>query len=406
MAGEATRGPITADEVEQLRRDTPGCPNVIHLNNAGSALPPAIVTDTQVEHLRLEERIGGYEAHDRAMERIGAVSASIAALVDCRPDQVALVESATAAWSRGFAAIQFSRPIRSGQRILVSSAEYASNVIPAMQLARHTGARVEFIPDAADGTLDVAAFSTMLDDDVAVVAVNHCPSQNGLINDVAAVGAVLRDRGSAAWYVVDACQSVGQLPVSAREIGADVLTATGRKFLRGPRGTGFLVVSDRALAELEPFPLDLKSATWESDGYVMRPSAERFESWEKSYAALLGMGAAIDYALGIGIDRIAERIQGLAEEARTGLAAVPGVTVRDRGRHRSGIVTITHDRMPAPDLAAALAAAGINVSLSTPDYSRVDFDRQGISGLVRISPHVYNRSDDVARLVDTVAGLG
>ncbi|MCX6433428.1 MAG: aminotransferase class V-fold PLP-dependent enzyme, partial [Actinobacteria bacterium] len=342
--------------VDRLRADTPGCTEVTHLNNAGSALPPAVVTDTMVHHLRREERIGGYEAHAEAADRIEAVRSSAATLVGARPDQMALLESATAAWSGGLAAIAFTRPLRPEDRILVSSAEYASNVIPLMQLAMTTGARLEFIPDGDDGCLDVAAFTDLLDTDVAIVAVTHCPSQNGLINDVASVGAALA--GTDTWYLVDACQSIGQLPVDAVAIGADFVSATGRKFLRGPRGTGFLYASDRALDELEPFPLDLHSATWTSEGYEVQPSARRFEYWEQSYAALLGMGAAIDYALDCGMDALSLRIAELAAYARAGLEQIPGVQINDRGVRRGGIVTFTRERQAAAELVAHIKASG------------------------------------------------
>lgn len=388
-------------DVDRLRAETPGCEQVAHLNNAGSALPPAVVTDTVVEHLRREEAIGGYEAHAEAADRIEAVRASAAALVGARTDQIALVESATAAWTRGLSAIAFTRPLDAGDRILVSSAEYASNVLPLMQLAMSTGARLEFIPDGEDGCVDIAAFTAMVDSDVAIVAITHCPSQNGLINDVAAIGAVLD--GTDTWYVVDACQSIGQLPVDVNEIGADFVSATGRKFLRGPRGTGFLYASDAALDELEPFPLDLHSATWTTDGYEVQPTARRFEYWEKSYAALLGMGAAIDYALAVGLGPLSQRIGELAEYTRAELVRIPGVRVRDRGQWRSGIVTCTHEGLKAADLVTAIKAAGINVSLSTPDYARHDFERHDVEGLVRISPHAYNTTEEIDRLLVTVA---
>jgi selenocysteine lyase/cysteine desulfurase len=388
-------------DVDRLRADTPGCAAVTHLNNAGSALPPAIVTDAVVDHLRREELIGGYEAHAEAADRIEAVRDSAATLVGGRPDQIALLESATAAWSRALTAIAFTRPLYEGDRILVSSAEYASNVLPLMQLAMRNGARVEFLPDNADGTVDVDAFAGLLDTDVAIVAVNHCPSQNGLVNDVTALGAILRETDT--WYLVDACQSVGQLPVDASAIGADFLSATGRKFLRGPRGTGFLYASDAALDELEPFPLDLHSATWTDDGYEVQESARRFEYWEKSYAGLLGMGAAIDYALDCGIEELSSRIAELAQYARDGLEMIPGVHVHDRGRVRSGIVTLTRDGSTAAALAAHVKASGVNVSLSTPDYARRDFDTHGLDGLVRVSPHAYNTTDEIDRLLAIVA---
>jgi selenocysteine lyase/cysteine desulfurase len=390
--------------VEALRAATPGCTQVTHLNNAGCALPPAIVTDTMVSHLRLEEAIGGYEAYSQARDRIAGVYASVGALVNAPIERVALVESATVAWDRGLQAIAFSDPLEAGDRMLVSGSEYASNVLPLLQLARRTGATVEVIPDGADGSVDVEALGDMLDERVRIVSVNHAPSQNGLVNDVVAIGDMLRIHGSPAWYLVDACQSVGQLPVDMGRIGCDVLSATGRKFLRGPRATGFLVVSQRMLDDLEPFPLDLHAATWTTlDDYDLADGAARFESWEKAYAALLGMGAAIDYALACGIDPLADRIGVLAQRARAGLAEIPGVTVRDRGSVQSGIVTIRVDD-PA-GVVAGLRGRGINTSLSTPDYSRIDFGRDHAPGLVRISPHAYNTEAEVDRAVAAVAEL-
>ncbi len=391
-------------DIEALRADTSGCTHVTHLNNAGCALPPGTVTDTMVEHLRREEAIGGYEAHAEARDRVAGVYASVGELINAPIERIALVESATVAWDRGLQAIAFSDPLQPGDRMLVSGSEYASNVLPLLQLARRTGASVEVIPDGEDGTVDVEALGAMLDERVRIVSVNHAPSQNGLVNDVVAIGDMLRIQGSPAWYLVDACQSVGQMPVDMGRIGCDVLSATGRKFLRGPRATGFLVVSQRMLDDLEPFPLDLHAATWTTlDDYALAEGAARFESWERAYAALLGMGAAIDYALACGIEPIAERIGALASRLRTGLAEIPGVMVRDRGTVQSGIVTLRVD--DAAGVVAGLRARGINTSLSTPDYSRIDFGRDQATGLVRISPHAYNTEDEVDRAIAAVAEL-
>jgi cysteine desulfurase/selenocysteine lyase len=388
-------------DVDRLRADTLGCTEVAHLNNCASALPPAPVNEAVIAHLRLEERIGGYEAKAAADESLERARASVATLVGAHPDQIAFQESATAAWDRALLAITYTRPLREGERLLVSSAEYASNVLPLMQLCRSTGAVLEFVPDDPHGCVDVAALADMLDEKVALVAITHCPSQNGLINDVTAIGALLRE--SDAWYVVDACQSVGQMPVDAAAIGADFLSATGRKFLRGPRGTGFLYASDRALAELEPFPLDLVSATWLSDGYEVQSSARRYEYFERYFAGVLGLGAAVDYALDCGLDRIAERIALLAGHARNGLRAIPGVAVHDRGVRHSGIVTFTKDGISPVDTVAAVRATGVNVSMSGPITARYDFDRNGLTGVVRVSPHAYNTIEEIDRMLAAVA---
>lgn len=392
-------------DVAKLRADTLGCTEVNHLNNAGSSLPPSIVVDTMVEHLRREEIMGGYEAHARAAERIDEVRNSIGLLLDTSGSNIALSTSATDSWDRAFSAITFAGDFGPDTRILASSSEYASNVLPVMQLARHHGVQLEFIPDDNNGVTDVAALESMLDDDVAVVLINHCPSQNGLINPVAAIGHALARAQSNAWYLVDACQSVGQLPVDAISIGADFLSVTGRKFVRGPRGTGFMYCSARALAELEPFPADLHGAHWNPDGYSMRTDAQRFEAWEKSYAALLGLGAAVDYSLALGMDAIRMRIDYLSFELRLLLAEVSGVRVLDRGIEKSGIVTFNHDRVEAAEIVAGLKNSGINVSMGTPEYSQVDYIAHQVSSLVRVSPHVFNTREELERCAEIVRGL-
>ena len=389
---------------EPLRSDTPGTAHVTHLNNAGSALPPQVVVDTQIAHLRREAEIGGYEAHAEAAQRVADVSVSVAGLMSCRPDQVALVESATVAWDRALQAIIHSEPLEPGDRILIASAEYASNVLPLLQVAARAGASVQVVPDGEDGSIDVEAFNSMLDEDVRIVSITHAPSHNGVVNDVVAIGDALRFAGSPAWYLVDACQSVGQMTVDASRIGADFISATGRKFLRGPRGTGFLIASDRALTDLEPYPLDLHSATWTGGtGYQVAEGARRFETWERSYAALLGMGAAVDYALDLGLDAIRERINHLATRLRTRLAQIDGVTVRDRGAVKSGIVTVTVPAPGAPAMVRALRERSINTSLSTPDYAPDEFARGGIDSMVRLSPHVYTTDAEIDLAIATIA---
>jgi cysteine desulfurase / selenocysteine lyase len=390
---------LSADDVARLRADTPGCLTRHHFNNAGSALPPQVVVDTMVDHLRREAEIGGYEAHAEAQDRLDAVYSSLGALVGSGPQGISLTTSATDSWLRGFLSI----PLERGDRILVAQAEYASNVLAVMSAANRVGATIEAVPDDATGVLDVDALRSMLDDRVKVVAVSHAPSQNGLLNPAEEIGAALREVAPQAWYVVDACQSVGQVPLDAAAIGADFLSATGRKFLRGPRGSGFLWSSSRAQT-LEPALIDLDSATWTSaDTYVVQPGAKRFESWEKSYAAMLGMGAAADYALTLGLDVTQRRISWLADRIRVALAELPGVVVRDRGTIRTGIVTFSVEGRDAADVVRRIKERGVNVSHSPREYAIRDFDALGVTGLVRVSPHVYTDDSDLEALIDAVS---
>ena len=392
---------MPAFDVARARRETPGCEHVVHLNNAGASLMPEVVLRTVVEHLELEARIGGYEAALSESERVEGVYDSIAALLSCDRDEVAVVENATRAWDMAFYSIGFEP----GDRILTTRAEYASNYIALLQVAQRTGAIVEVVPDDDDGQVSLEALEAALDERVKLVSLVHVPSQGGLVQPAAAVGRLCR--GAGVPLLLDACQSAGQLPLDVGELGCGMLSATGRKFLRGPRGTGFLYVRRDLIESLQPPFLDLHAAEWiDLDTYTVRPDARRFENWETSQATKLGLGVAVDYALGWGLEASADRIGMLADRLRAGLSAIDGVSVRDLGTAQCGIVTFTVDGLPAEAAAAALSATGINVSVTPASYSRTDLGERGLAAVVRASVHYYNTEDELGRLLSVVAGLG
>lgn len=385
-------------DVERARAETPGCAFVTHLNNAGTALAPAPVLDTVVDYLRREAEIGGYELATESADALESVYSSLARLVGAAPDEIAMFENATRAWAIAFASI----PFRAGDRILVSRAEYVSSVLSFLQLARRSEVSVELVPDDEHGQLDVHALSELLDDRVRLVAVTHVPTNSGLVNPLEAVGSVVRE--SDALYLVDACQSIGQMVVDVDAIGCDLLSSTGRKFLRAPRGTGFLYVRRAALDRLDPVFVDLRAADWvATDRFEFRPDARRFETWERNVAAVLGLGAAADYALGWGLPAIEARVRDLASDLRERLAALDGVIVHDPGARRCGIVTFTVDGVESHALVGELRAERINVWSSDVTAARLDFEARGLNSVVRASVHYYNTDEEIDCLVAAVA---
>ncbi len=395
-----TPAAYTTLDVAKARRETPGAKRVLHFNNAGAALMPQPVLDAQQRHLQLEAQIGGYEAAAEAEGALESTYDAIAQLLNCAREEVALLENATRAWEMAF----YAMPFRAGDRILTSAATYASNYIAFLQMARRTGAHVETVPADASGQIDVAALRAMLDERVKLVALTHVPTNGGLVNPAAEVGAVARAAGVP--FLLDACQSAGQMPLDVQQIGCDMLSATGRKFLRGPRGTGFLYVRKAWIEKLEPPMLDLRAATWVSpERYEIREDARRFETWEGHVAGKIGLGVAVRYALDWGLESIRARVRHLAEALRTRLAEVPGVTVRDLGRVRCGIVTFSCEQIEAEAVQKKLRAQAINVSVSAPSSTRLDAEARALPDLVRASVHYYNTTGEVERFVRALRAL-
>ena len=393
--------PNAADlDLDRIRADTPGVAHRVHLNNAGAGLMARPVLEAMTQYLQREATIGGYEAADEAAERLDGVYDSVARLVGAARDEIALVENATVAWQMAFYSLKF----RPGDRILTARAEYAANYVAFLQMAKRTGVAIEVIPDDVDGVLDPRALARMIDDRVKLIAVTWVPTNGGLVNPAAEIGRVARRHGIP--YLLDACQAVGQMPVDVGALGCDMLSATGRKFLRGPRGTGFLYVRRSLMERLEPPVIDHFAAPWVApDRYELRPDARRFETWENNYAARLGLGVAIDYALTLGMVAIQERDRALASLLRQDLASLPGVTLHDLGSTPAAIVTFTVAGHKSSAIKTTLAKAEINVGTSTPSSTLLDATARGLPTVVRASPHYYNTEDEVCRLVDAIASL-
>ena len=387
-------------DIAQARRDTPAADKTLHFNNAGAALMPAPVVAAQLRHLQLETEIGGYEAAAAADDRNEAIYNSIAQLLNADRTEIALVENATMAWDMAFYSVGFSP----GDRILTAEAEYASNYIAFLQIARRTGAVIEIVPSDAAGEIDIEALERMIDRRVKLIAITHVPTNGGLVNPAEAVGQIARAHG--VLYLLDACQSVGQMPINVAAIGCDHAVRTRAEI--PARATRYRIPLCAARHPRPARAAVSRSAggDWfDPDRYKMRPDARRFENWERNVAAQLGLGAAVDYALGWGLTDIEARIVALAAELRRLLAEILGVSIRDRGRRRCGIVTFTVEEKPARDIVTALRQQRINTHPSGPGSTLLDARARRLPDLVRASVHYYNTEEEVARFAAAVAAL-
>ncbi|MFD5141837.1 aminotransferase class V-fold PLP-dependent enzyme [Streptomyces sp. NPDC058401] len=365
----------------------------VHLNTAGAGLMPAAVVDAMTGCLRSEARDGAYETELRHADTLDkGVYESLARVLDAPAEGLALFDSATRAWTSAVTALSLSPR----DRIWITPYEYAGNLILWTELRRRTGVRIEVVPLLPGGDLDVEWMRNSIREDVAVVSVPHVPSGCGIVHPVEEIGQVL-----ASWpclYLVDACQSVGQLPVSVGEIGCDLLTGAGRKFLRGPRGTGFAYIGPRLRERARPPFHDLHVADMTSDTTyeVHTDGARRFEYAERSAAAVMGLDAALRHQLRRTESAVEPSGDTLRDLVRAAVEELPGTRLVDPGTRHASIVTFVCDRTPAPRVRDELAARGVNVWVAQGSHTPLFMRREGIDHAVRVAPHYYNTPDDVA----------
>jgi len=391
---------MPAFDIDRARRETRGCEALIHFNNAGAALPPATVADAQIDYLRDEELHGGYEVMSRRQADLENFYAAAARLINGSPAEIAFADSATRAWTAAFYALD----LKPGERILFGRSEYGSNLVALLHRAQRAGVELVSVPDDASGQIDLKALENLIDVRTRLICLTQVPSGGGLVEPAAAVGRIARGAGIP--FLLDACQALGQLPVDVEALGCDILCGTGRKFLRGPRGTGLLYVRKGLLEELEPAQLNHHAAEMLSaHAYRLRPDARRFECWERRYAGQVALGVAIDYALGWGLDAISSRIRTLAAGLRRQLAELPGVSVADRGPELCGIVTFHAAQVPASELQQQLAARGINTSTVPFSANPLSSEAHPHSPLLRASLHYYNTGEEIERFITILRAL-
>lgn len=388
---------MTPETIARLRADTPACRDLLHFNNAGSSLMPDPVWHAMTRYLDDERRMGGYEAEAQNGAMLERFYPAFAALIGAEPEEIAYQESATRAWDMVFYGMRW----KAGDEVIIHVSDYASNTLSLMQMAARAGIVLRQCPSDPHGQIDVAALEAMTGARTKLISLSHIPTQGGIVQPAAEVGRVARAAG--VLYLLDACQSLGQVEVNVDEIGCDFLSGTGRKFLRGPRGTGVLYVREGAMDLLDPPFVDGHAAAVDGDRIRWRQDARRFEAFEQNYAGKAGLAAAVDYALSFGMAAIEARLVGLAVELRKELSGLQRATVHDQGLQKGGIVTFSKEGIASPDLSARLQALGMNTSVSRPHWAPLDFAARGLPEMVRASVHAYNSDDEVARFVAAIA---
>ncbi|WP_426669794.1 aminotransferase class V-fold PLP-dependent enzyme [Mucilaginibacter sp. McL0603] len=388
---------LSEQEIQQIRNETKGTSIVKHFNNAGAALPPDVVVETVVNYLKEEAVYGGYETEYKYREELENTYALIAKLINADKDEVAIVENASTAWGLAFNGIAFEK----GDVIITSEMEYVTNVMGFLNAKKSYGIEIKVIPNDEQGNFSLSVLENAISPQTKLIAITHIPSTSGSMIPVIEIGKIARKHGIL--YLLDACQSAGQVPIDVKEIDCDILAVTGRKYLRAPRGTGFLYVRKEVQHKLKLILMDSHTAEWVSENdFKIRDDARRFEVYEKNRALTLGLGKAIEYALNIGVDRMWQRIQNLADTMRKQLKDIDGVTVHDQGDQKCGIVTFSINGIDSVLVKSELAAKQINVSIGKAISTLFYMNKNHLSSVVRASIHYYNTEEEIKAMCDVL----
>jgi selenocysteine lyase/cysteine desulfurase len=389
-------------DINQIRKDTLGTNNLVHLNNAGAALCPIQVTTAIRDYISEEEFTGGYELADKKREELNTFYDYAAQLLHCKKSNIAFTTNATDSYNRALSAI----PLKQGDVVLLTENDYPSNFIAFISLQKRLGIEIIQVKNAESGEIDLEDLENkILLHKPKLVSVSHVPTSSGLVQPVEAIGKIVKKYDTL--YLLDACQSLGQIDVDAPATGADFISGTFRKFLRGPRGAGLLYVSDKALAAgLEPLFIDLQGAEWQEENkYIARADAKRFEDWETSYALMMGSKEALKYLLNIGIEAIIDRNALIFSRLVNALAEISFVTVQDRGKQRCNIITFSLTGHTPEKTKNHFSRSGINIYIMTKVSAVIDFAEKDIEWVVRVSPHYYNTENEIDRFIEVLKTL-
>ncbi|UOE50663.1 aminotransferase class V-fold PLP-dependent enzyme [Mucilaginibacter sp. SMC90] len=384
---------LTEQEVQQLRAETRGTTKTIHFNNAGSSLPPDVVVDTVINYLHEEAQNGGYETEYTYRDELENTYSFIAQLINAHKDEIAVVENASTGWWLAFNGIDF----KPGDEIITCEMEYVTNLIGLLHAQKTYGVVFKVIPNDDRGNFQPQALEDAITNRTKLIAATHIPSTAGYMMPVVEIGKIARRHNIL--YLLDACQSAGHVPLDVQEIGCDMLAVTGRKYLRAPRGTGFLYVRKAVQDKLKLFFMDGFTTQWVTEtDFKPRSDARRFEVYEKSRALTLGLGKAVEYALDIGIERAWQRVQYLANLLREKLKEVTGITVHDFGDQLCGIVTFSVEKRDGTAVKNKLAEKHINVSVGKAASTLIYMNKNHLNNIVRASVHYYNTEQEIELL--------
>lgn len=368
-----------------------------YLNNAGAGELSNITLNAMIDYYQYEQKVGAYQAAKDKKDIIDMFYTNVAKLINADDvGEIAFVDNASRGWNLAIRGIELSK----NDVIVTLSTEFGTNLITIYDHAMKSGASVRVIPCTDKGKVDIQLLEKVLSEyrGVKVIAISHAVAHGSIVNPVEQIGVLARKYG--ALYIVDACQSVGQITVDVKEIDCDVLVASGRKWLCGPRGTGFMYIRNKT--NIRPTQLDLASADlilnddYSVTGVKIRQDAKRFEIWERNIASQIGLATAIDIILNVGLDEISRKIKCFSTEIRNAISKNPKLILIGSEESSSGIVGfITKKSDVEKSILDSFVKNGLTISTMSDWDCPLDFPKNGVKTIFRLSPHYYTNIETI-----------
>jgi selenocysteine lyase/cysteine desulfurase len=353
------------------------------------------------DYMQREQAIGAFVAAQQVQPQLQQLYARLAELLHCAPADIAL----TTGNSHGWNAVVGALPLAVGDRVLVAPGEWGGNYAMLLQLSARTGCVVETMPCTPDGALDLVALEALLDARVKLIALTWVPANGCTVYDAHGLGRLCARHGIA--YVIDAAQALGHIPVDVQALQCDALTAPGRKWLCGPRGTGVVYLKPGFVERLQPQVVDHLSCPITANGPALRRDARVLEQSEASMALKLGLLAALDSAQAQGWNQRFAAIAQRAAQLRTALTGVPGLKLCHLADAPTscGIVAFTLEGYTPAQVQQALLAQEIQVAASGMGYTPLDMQARGLAAVVRASVAWHTSEADIAALAHALKQL-
>lgn len=366
-----------------------------YLNNAGSSLMSHETINSVIDHLSLECRVGGYRAASMCELQIEDFYGLAAKLVGAPSSTcIAFMDSASRAWNMAL----YGLPLCDGDEIVTLSSEFGTNLVSIFHFASKVGAKVTVLECDPSGFFDMSELRKCLERGARLIAISHVAAHASIVNPVEEIGKLVAQ--FEALYLVDGCQAAGQMDIDVVEIGCHAYTATGRKWLRGPRGTGFLYVKESSL--ISPLYVDLASADLafgndgKPSGVTIGSDARRFELWERSIASMIGLKVALSQYLALDQNDVHARMRTASLDLRKCISANSNLKLIGNEASNSSIVGFyTLDPSREDALKRAFEDAEIQISTMGDWDCPMHFPKNGAGSIFRLSPHYYTEHDTV-----------